>query len=179
MRRVPVVIVLLTAAIVASGARSHASECAGEASDVAEMLSCLRGASGLQIESCPGGAPTHWSPPLAGRRILNFGERTQFGGSSRGIVFQAEPAARASAPVSGTVLYTGDFRGYGKLIVLGVCGYDVLLAGLAALSVSEGDKIEAGHALGAMPDDAPEGSPILYFEVRSQGRPIDPDAFLK
>ena len=92
---------------------------------------------------------------------------------------ETEPAARASAPVAGTVLLAGDFRSYGKLVVLDARGFDVLLAGLNTLSVRGGDVVDVAGEVGRMPGDATRGLPVLYFEVRGAGRPVDPNSFLK
>jgi len=81
--------------------------------------------------------------------------------------------------VAGTVLLAGDFRSYGKLVVLDACGFDVLLAGLNTLSVRGGDVVDVAGEVGRMPGDATRGLPVLYFEVRGAGRPVDPNSFLK
>jgi septal ring factor EnvC (AmiA/AmiB activator) len=120
-----------------------------------------------------------WGAPVEGRRVLNFAARTQYGASSKGIVYETQQAARASAPVAGTVLLAGDFRSYGKLVVLDTCGFDVLLAGLNSLSVRGGDVVDAAGELGRMHGDVTRGLPVLYFEIRSAGRPVDPSSFLK
>ena len=63
--------------------------------------------------------------------------------------------------------------------VLDACGFDVLLAGLNTLSVRGGDVVDVAGEVGRMPGDATRGLPVLYFEVRGAGRPVDPNSFLK
>jgi lipoprotein NlpD len=76
---------------------------------------------------------------------------------------------------AGKVVYTGSgLRAYGLLVIvkhddtwLSAYGYnqDVL--------VHEGDPVQEGQVLAHM-GEGPGGTPMLYFEIRSQGRPVDP-----
>jgi len=179
MRSALATVMLLTVVALSTGARADERDCADTASDLAGAIACLKDLYKDQRAKC-GGAPTApWKVPVAGQRILDFGEQTRYGASSKGIVYETEQGARARAPVAGTVLFAGQFRSYGNLIILDACGFDVLLSGLAALSVRDGDNVEATAELGRLPGDSSRGPPLLYFEVRSGGRPVDPNAFLK
>ena len=71
-------------------------------------------------------------------------------------------------------MFAGVFRGYGNLVILELPKKDhVLISGMAKISAEIGDEVLAGEPLGEM---APSTSslPKLYFELRRQGRPINP-----
>ena len=121
--------------------------------------------------------------PAQGRRVLAFGEKTQFGGESKGIVLETRHGAQITSPCDGWVVYAGEFRSYGKLLIINAGGgYHVLLAGLSRIDAQPGQFVLAAEPIGTVsgsasnPSDGPkESSPVLYVEFRKDGRPIDPD----
>ena len=181
MRSIGISFVLLVAALLAAPitARGQERDCAATTSDLSETIECFRKAYRPQLENCEKAPMTGWSTPIEGLRVLHFGEKTEYGALSRGIVYSTEHAARARAPAAGVVLFADEFRSYGKLVILDVCGFDVLFAGLEALSVRRGDAVQPASELGRMASGGGQDRPVLYFEVRNAGRPIDPESFLK
>jgi septal ring factor EnvC (AmiA/AmiB activator) len=121
--------------------------------------------------------------PVQGRRALAFGERTQFGGQSKGIVVETRYSAQVTSPCDGWVVYAGEFRSYGQLLIINAGdGYHVLLAGLSQIDVQPGQFVLTAEPVGTMsggqknsPSAAPVSGPVLYVELRKDGRPIDPD----
>ena len=115
-------------------------------------------------------------PPAAGKVIGSFGEKNAVGIHALSISLATLPSARVIAPLGGLVIFAGNFRSYGKTIIL-TCpgGYHILLAGLVRLDVEVGDILVASEPLGLMPY-RPE--PVLYFELRHLGRPINPEPLL-
>jgi len=83
------------------------------------------------------------------------------------------------AASAGRVVYTGSgLRSYGNLIIIKHA--DSLLSAYAhnrEMLVHEGQDVSMGQVIGHMGEDAQQ-SPILYFEIRLNGRPIDPMPFL-
>jgi septal ring factor EnvC (AmiA/AmiB activator) len=80
------------------------------------------------------------------------------------------------------VVYAGEFRSYGQLLIINAGGgYHILLAGMSRIDVSLGQFVLAGEPIAAMGTPAVPGSgddnsrPVLYVEFRKDGRPIDPD----
>lgn len=130
--------------------------------------------------------------PAAGRRVLNFGDRTQRG-KSEGIVIETRHGAQITAPNDGWVMYAGEFRSYGQILIINAGGgYHVLLAGLSHTDVQVGQFVLAGEPVGMMPAafQAPKGAaqqskavqvkaqdnaPVLYVEFRKDQKPIDPE----
>jgi septal ring factor EnvC (AmiA/AmiB activator) len=79
----------------------------------------------------------------------------------------------------GTVAFADQFTGYGNLVILdhGEGAYS-LYGNLSSLSVARGDRVEALGPVGASGRN-PSGNPSLYFELRVDGKPVDPLQWLK
>lgn len=121
--------------------------------------------------------------PAQGRRVLAFGEKTQYGGQSKGMVLETRNAAQVIAPCDGWVVYAGEFRSYGQLLIINAGdGYHVLIAGMSQIDVQPGQFVLTAEPVGTMsggaknsPASTQSNSPVLYVEFRKDGRPIDPD----
>jgi septal ring factor EnvC (AmiA/AmiB activator) len=115
-------------------------------------------------------------PPVEGRRVLSFGERTSFGAPSKGTTIESAAGAPVLAPATGFVLFAGEWRSYGPLVILDAgCGAEVLLSGVGALTVAGGGQVDRGGRIGKVPEPAPGNLPVVYFEVRRNGAPVDPE----
>lgn len=119
--------------------------------------------------------------PAQGRRVIAFGEKTQFGGQSKGIVLETRQFAQVVSPADGWVVYAGEFRSYGQLLIINAGGgYHILLAGLSQIDVQVGQFVLAAEPVGTMSGAAQTAAaqqtnaPVLYVEFRKDGRPIDP-----
>lgn len=121
--------------------------------------------------------------PAQGRQVLGFGEKTQFGGQSKGIVLETRQGAQVTSPCDGWIVYAGEFRSYGQLLIINAGGgYHVLLAGLSQIDVQPGQFVLAAEPVGTMSGwsqqsqpAAANSAPVLYVEFRKDGRPVDPD----
>jgi murein hydrolase activator len=122
--------------------------------------------------------------PAQGRRVLGFGDKTQHGALSKGLVVQTRHGGQVVSPCDGWIVYAGEFRTYGKLLIINAgTGYHILLAGLSQIDVQFGQFVLTGEAVGVMGDavrstqatKTQDTGPILYIEFRKDGRSIDPD----
>ncbi len=121
--------------------------------------------------------------PAQGRRVLTFGEKTQYGSQSKGIVIETRQAAQVVSPTDGWIVYAGEFRSYGQLLIINAGGgYHILLAGLSQIDVQLGQFVLAGEPVGVMSAAAKssqaktqDSAPVLYIEFRKDQRPIDPE----
>ncbi|MCB1522140.1 MAG: peptidoglycan DD-metalloendopeptidase family protein [Hyphomicrobiaceae bacterium] len=119
--------------------------------------------------------------PAHGRRVLNFNEKTQYGALSKGIVLETRGGAQITSPTDGWVVYAGEFRSYGQLLIINAGGgYHILLAGLSRIDVETGQFVLAAEPVGTMSGPGRDaksetGTPVLYVEFRKNGRPIDPN----
>lgn len=118
--------------------------------------------------------------PAAGKAVLNFGEKTQYGGQSKGIVIETRTGAQITSPCDGWIVFAGEFRAYGQLLIINAGGgYHVLLAGLSRIDVELGQFVLAAEPVGSMGGAARElksdaAAPVLYVEFRKEDRPVDP-----
>jgi septal ring factor EnvC (AmiA/AmiB activator) len=123
--------------------------------------------------------------PAQGQRLREFGDRDGFGGHSKGLYIATRKLAQVTAPADGEIEFAGEFRSYGRLLILNVGeGYHVLLAGLGVITAEAGQTLRAGEPIGAMGEAPARGTligdrlddprPILYIEFRKDGSAIDP-----
>jgi septal ring factor EnvC (AmiA/AmiB activator) len=122
--------------------------------------------------------------PAEGRVVTGFGRQVhpRFGTETfrRGVDIEADEGAPIRAVYAGTVLYRGQLKGYGNLIILDHgAGYYTLYAHASEILVEEGDRVRAGQAIGRVGETGSLEGPRLYFEVRYQGRPEDPEQWLR
>jgi lipoprotein NlpD len=98
---------------------------------------------------------------------------------SRGISIPGQLGQQIRAAAAGRVVYTGSgIRGSGQSVI--IKHNDVLLSAYAYnrdVTVSEGQEVAAGQAIAHMGEGAHQ-APLLYFEIRFNGKPIDPLPFL-
>lgn len=108
--------------------------------------------------------------PVVGRIVAGLGEVNESGVRSRGITIAAQPGGQVVAPAPGRVSFAGDYRGYGKIVIIDHGGGWVsLLTGMIALSVGVGDTVGPGAPVGrARSDDS-----RITVELRRGGRPVD------
>jgi septal ring factor EnvC (AmiA/AmiB activator) len=98
-----------------------------------------------------------------------MGEISDAGVHARGLTFATDEGVRVVAPRGGRIIYAGDFRGYGGIVIVDHgSGWTTLLTNLAALEVAVGDRVEAGALLGRAAD-AEAG---VTVELRRNGQPF-------
>ena len=114
--------------------------------------------------------------PARGRLSLRYGDRSESnpGTTSKGITVETRVGAQVVAPYDGRIVYSGEFRGYGQILIIEHSGrYHSLLAGVERLNAAVGQWVLAGEPVGVM-GQPPTGKPELYFELRRTGQPINP-----
>ena len=119
--------------------------------------------------------------PVAGRLTGRFGQPGASGGTVRNGVEVASPINTPVRAVhDGTVDYAEGFTGLGTLVILdhGASTYS-LYGYLAEALVKKGDVVRAGAEVGRIGTAPVGGQPTLYFELRVDGRLVDPVEWLK
>ena len=112
--------------------------------------------------------------PAAGAVKPHFGSDERFGEFSRGLMIAARPGAQAVATYDGQVVFAGQFRGYGRILIIEHRdGYHSLIVGLARIDASVKQWVLAGEPVGIVGEHDSQGAQ-LYVEIRHNGRPIDP-----
>ena len=119
-------------------------------------------------------------PPVSAPIASPFGAVAAGEAASLGIRFAAAGGAEIVAPFDGRVIYAGPFRNLGVVLIIRHGDlYHSVLAGLGRAEAEPGEWVLAGEPVGIMPDavDKASGGP-LYFELRRDGRPVDPQPWL-
>ena len=158
-----------------------------EQADVAQTTGdepLLRGPQGRSSSDAAISPPQSLVSPAAGPVLRRYGEALTSGGHANGLTIAAPQGARVASPGAGTVQYVGPVKGWGVILILRLAGgYHLVLAGLDRTSVSVGQSVAAGEAVGWMPDgrqsSGRQPTRELYLEVREQGSPVDPARWLK
>jgi septal ring factor EnvC (AmiA/AmiB activator) len=121
--------------------------------------------------------------PARGRVVAAFGKQraSRFGTSiiRNGVTIAAAEGRAVGAIHEGTVAFAGPFTGYGQLVIIDHGGESYSLYGhLEDVTVEKGSRVERQRQLGTV-GRAPTGEAALYFELRIDGRPVDPLQWLK
>lgn len=115
-----------------------------------------------------------WRWPTQGRVVKPFSSAGSGGVDIRGV--EGQPVL---ASASGSVVYSGTgLKGYGELII--IRHSQTWLSAYAhnrSRYVKEGDVVSAGQKIAELGKNN-KGEPILHFEIRKFGKPVDPMVFL-
>lgn len=122
--------------------------------------------------------------PVKGTIISTFGTQVnpKYGTSvkNNGIDIKAPMGTAVYAVAKGNVVYNDRFLGYGNVILLDHGkGYYSLYAHLQDLKVNLKDIVEKDEVIATVGDTGSLEGPKLHFELRKNGKPIDPLPFLK
>ena len=124
----------------------------------------------------PAGPPIDWRWPASGEIVARFGDRSSVG---KGIDIGGRLGDDVKAAADGRVVYTGSgLIGYGKLII--IKHSDTWLSAYGhndALFVEQGAEVHAGQRVATM-GEGPGKRPLLHFEIRLDGKPVDPLSYL-
>jgi septal ring factor EnvC (AmiA/AmiB activator) len=121
--------------------------------------------------------------PVQGRVTARFGsERNGRLGTTivrNGIEIDASEGTEVRVVHDGRVAFADTFVGFGNLAIVEHGDESFSLYGyLSNLAVARGDAIGRGAVVGTV-GRAPAGPPTLYFELRIDGKPVDPLQWLK
>lgn len=122
-------------------------------------------------------------PPVPGEVTVPFGapRPTEFGTTiaGGGIELAATPGESVYAIHEGEVVSVGTFEGLGTLVIVSHGDQAFSLYGyLASLAVHKGGQVDERAELGTA-GVSPTGDATVYFELRIDGRPVDPVEWLK
>lgn len=119
--------------------------------------------------------PSGWAWPLRGKVLASFNESV----GNKGIDIAGVIGEPIVATTNGVVVYTGEgLRGYGKLTIIrhsptALSAY----AHQSRILVNEGQTVTQGQKIGEV-GDSDADRVKLHFEIRRQGRPVDPLLYL-
>lgn len=160
-----------------------ATASAAPATDAAKPAADAKTAENAQPASQPEAAGTsaavaeasEWAWPTQGKVIKGFSES----GTARGIDIAGTMGQPVTAAGPGKVIYSGeDLRGYGKLVII---KHDSTFLSVYAhnskILVKEGQQVAKGQKIAEM-GNTDTDQVKLHFEIRQQGKSVDPMKYL-
>ncbi|GAK71350.1 peptidase M23 family protein [Agrobacterium rubi TR3 = NBRC 13261] len=121
--------------------------------------------------------------PVSGDVLRKFGDADGTGHFSKGIVVATGPEALVTAPADGFVVFAGEFRSYGRMIILNAGdGYHLVLTGMDNVRTRQGMFVFSGEPIASMGAKRVASAaalaletdkPTLYIEFRKDGVPVD------
>ncbi len=114
-----------------------------------------------------------WMWPAEGKQVASFDQ------GKKGIDISGKAGQSVVAAAGGKVMYAGSgIRGYGNLVIIKHTSN--LLSAYAhnkTILVKEGQTVTKGQKIAEM-GNSDSDSVKLHFEIRQQGKPVDPSKFL-
>jgi murein DD-endopeptidase MepM/ murein hydrolase activator NlpD len=143
----------------------------------ASILIALAGGSSLSQDLSAGapGAQDKFRWPIRGLILQRFKS-----GENDGIDIAAPVGEPVHAAGDGVCIYAGDdMKTYGKLVLIRHAnGYVTAYADNSELEVKEGDAVKRGQIIAKSGDSGDVSSPRLHFELRKDGKAVDPTRYL-
>ena len=141
-------------------------------SRVSEQLSTLASMDGVTMI---------W--PTSGRITSPFGPRIHpiFGGHEfhTGVDIGTRRGNDVRAALSGVVRFAGRMGGYGRIVIVDHGnGLETAYSHLDGYVVSRGQRVEQGQLVGVVGNTGWSTGPHLLFEIRKNGRPVNPMDYL-
>ena len=113
--------------------------------------------------------------PVKGKLLHSFGSKKQGYLTWKGVLISAPISRQVNTIHNGTVLFSDWLKGYGLLTVIDHgSGYMSLYAHNQTLLKSIGDRVETGEPIALVGQSGGQTSSGLYFEIRHQGKALNP-----
>ena len=118
--------------------------------------------------------------PVKGRILRKFGSRKQGYLKWKGVLLGAPIGRQVQTIHNGTILFSDWLKGYGLLTVIDHGnGYMSLYAHNQTLLKSVGDRVETGEPIALVGQSGGQDQAGLYFEIRHQGKAVNPKLWCK
>ncbi len=113
--------------------------------------------------------------PVSGVIRVSYNETNALGSAHKGLDIEARGGSLVVAPMGGIVRFAGHFKNYGNLIIVEhQKGYHSLIAGLEKIDTLVGHSVAAGEPIGKLPYIGKRQKPTLYYELRHNGKAVNP-----
>ncbi len=118
----------------------------------------------------------NWQWPVKGKLVARFNKRKN---NAKGIDISGREGKQISAASAGKVVYSGNgLISYGNLVIIKHSrSYLSAYAHNKKLLVKEGEMVKAGQKIAELGKTGTE-KPKLHFEIRKNGKPVDPLKYL-
>jgi septal ring factor EnvC (AmiA/AmiB activator) len=121
--------------------------------------------------------------PVDGTVLYRFGRVVNPNNTTtrwNGIGIAAAPGTPVKAVAPGTVVSVGQLGTYGLTVIVQHGGGDYsVYASLNAANVRSGGSVRKNDVIGTVGTSDPDLRPHLHFEIRPQGRAVDPESWLR
>ncbi|MUV13013.1 murein hydrolase activator EnvC family protein [Noviluteimonas gilva] len=118
--------------------------------------------------------------PVSGSLLARYGGPMPDGRTSQGVLIAAPAGTTVKAVADGRVVFADWMNGYGLILIVDHGnGYMSLYAHNDALLKDAGDAVKRGDGLASVGNSGAQGRAALYFELRRNGQPVNPDTWLK
>ncbi|MBW8851060.1 MAG: peptidoglycan DD-metalloendopeptidase family protein [Xanthomonadales bacterium] len=118
--------------------------------------------------------------PLSGTLLAGYGGRMPDGRASSGLLIAAAAGTPVRAVADGTVVFSEWMTGYGLILIVDHGnGTLSLYAHNESLLKNAGDTVKRGDAVARVGDSGGLAQTALYFELRRNGKPVDPGTWLR
>jgi septal ring factor EnvC (AmiA/AmiB activator) len=118
--------------------------------------------------------------PVAGSLLAGYGGTLPDGRGSEGVLVGAPAGTTVKAVADGQVVFADWMNGYGLILIVDHGnGYMSLYAHNDALLRDAGQAVKRGDAVATVGNSGGQGRPALYFELRRNGKPVDPKGWLQ
>ncbi|WJW76609.1 peptidoglycan DD-metalloendopeptidase family protein [Thiohalobacter sp. IOR34] len=158
--------------------RKKATSPAPQRKGTARKEARTKAAAGVrrQARSAQPAVALRWQWPVRGRLLKRFDGRST---GKKGIAIAGRAGQKVKAAAAGRVVYAGSgLVGYGRLII--IKHNNIFLSAYGhnrRLLVKEGDAVRAGQVIAEMGNSG-TNRVMLHFEIRRNGRPVDPLGYL-
>lgn len=151
----------------------------GDRVAVGQKLRVGRGASSARsgvYAPAPAVPPIALQMPAANGRIVR-----EFGGGNRGVDIVGEAGAPVLAAAAGQVVYIGtEVRGYPNLILIRHnAALITAYSNNAGVLVGNNARVAAGQQIATMSSSFQSNEGVLHFEVRENGKAVNPRNYLR
>lgn len=117
--------------------------------------------------------------PTHGSISNRFGAPRQEGSTWKGLFILASTGSEVRSIAAGRVVFAEWMRGFGNLLIVDHGGsYLSIYANNDSLRKQVGDEVHAGEAIATVGNSGGNPESGLYFELRHQGKPLDPLAWV-
>jgi len=118
--------------------------------------------------------------PLKTSYRLTSGFGRRWGRMHSGIDMAGPTGTAVYATADGVVNFAGQQSGYGNLIKIShELGTETRFGHLSRIRVKQGQRVSQGDLIGDMGSTGRSTGPHLHYEVRMNGRAVDPMSFIK
>lgn len=115
-----------------------------------------------------------WAWPSVAKLASSYGD-----GGNKGFDFVGKEGDPVTAAADGKVFFVGLQKGYGNLLIIGHAnGYISVYAHNRKILVAEKQMVTKGQKVTEMGKSDSETGVKLHFEIRHQGKPVDPALYL-